>query len=302
LGILEKLFATGPRRVNVEKRFRLHNRVGTGSMSKVYRATDTETGRVVCLKILDKQQLELLMKRFVGLDRPTEGTISVSLRHPHVVRTYEHGMTTKGEEYLVMEYLEGTGLILMIESDDRRLRERRLDVLIAAGEGLAYFHEQGYIHRDVCPHNVMVGPDGSVKLIDFGLAVPNTPDFQKPGNRTGKVPYMAPELIARKATDQRIDVFGFGVTAYQTFTGRLPWGSTNSLENMLKHLNEPPRDPRDFGPQMDEETARVLLKALERDPKTRYQSMRELTDEFCRLRGDPLEEEAEEEQSEAPEK
>jgi serine/threonine protein kinase len=97
---------------------------------------------------------------------------------------------------------------------------------------------------------------------------------------------MAPELIARKTTDQRIDVFSFGVTCYQTLTGKLPWGAANSLEAMLRHLNEPPREPRMFNPHLDDDTASVLLRSLARNPNDRHQSMRELVDELRRLRGD----------------
>lgn len=131
----------------------------------------------------------------------------------------------------------------------------------------------------------MVTSDQVIKLIDFGLAVPNTPAFRRPGNRTGTANYMAPELIRRAPTDERIDVFSFGVSMYETLTGGLPWESAESMQAMLQHLNSPPRDPRELKEDLDEELVRVLTKALERDPKDRYHSMREVVAELRRLAG-----------------
>lgn len=273
--------ASGPR-VNIEKRFTLHGRLGQGSMSAVWRATDSKSGRQVCVKVLDKKKLELLLKRFVGLDRPDEGEIAAALSHPSIVRTIEHGVTSKGEQFLVMEFLDGVGLNFLIDTKSKQLIGHELELLLQAAEGLAYIHAQGYIHRDVCPRNMMVLSDGTLKIIDFGLTVPNKPAFRKPGNRTGTANYMAPELIRRSPTDERIDVFSFGVTVYETLTGGFPWESTESLQTILQHLNWPARDPRELKPDLDQKAADVLLKGVERDPGSRFRSMGEF---IAALRG-----------------
>ena len=93
--------------------------------------------------------------------------------------------------------------------------ENRLRFIIELGEAVAYFHKENWIHRDICPRNVLLDQDKRTKLIDFGLVVPNTPEFRQPGNRTGTVTYMAPELIKRQKTSQQIDVFSFAVTCYE---------------------------------------------------------------------------------------
>jgi serine/threonine protein kinase len=193
-------------------------------------------------------------------------------------------MTSKGEEFVVMEYIRGTGLILLAEMRSPELIGRELDFLLQSGEALAYVHEQGIIHRDVCPHNVIITPERVAKLIDFGLSIPNTPNFCKPGNRTGKVSYMAPELIKRSTTDVRVDVFAFGVSAYQVLTGNLPWESSQSLESMLQHINHPPRDPRKYRPDLSDEIAAVLLKAIERDRNARFENMQQLNAALRELR------------------
>jgi len=289
LGLLDKLFgSSGKSKVNIEKRFRLHNRLGQGSMSKTWRATDMKSGREVCLKVLDKEKTDALLKRFVGKKRPSEGEVAMSLDHPNIVRTFEFGDTTKNEQYLVMELVHGSGLNFLVDTKSKQLQGNELNLLIQTGEALAHFHKMRYIHRDICPRNVMVTPDNVAKLIDFGLAVPNTPEFRQPGNRTGTASYMAPELIRRSVTDERIDVFSFGVLAYNVFTGTLPWEAAESLQAMLQHLNSPGRDPREFTPDLSEELVEVLMRGIERDPNVRYKSMNVFVTALRQLAGESL--------------
>src|SRR4029077_5028879 len=134
-----------------------------------------------------------------------------------------------------------------------------------------------------CPRNVMVSREGVVKLIDFGLTIPNRPEFCKPGNRSGTPNYLAPELIRRVTTDHRVDLFALGVTAYEVFTGQLPWEKTESLQTLLSHMNNTGRDPRDFKPDLDKATARFLIKAVERDPNARFQSAAEFREALLKL-------------------
>jgi serine/threonine protein kinase len=276
LSSLKKLFAAKPKSllpvINVSKRFDLLGRTGQGSMSKVWRARDLDLGRVVCLKLLDKAKTAKFDARFPGLKRPSEGAICVSLRHPNVVQTYEHGLTKEGELYLVMELIDGMGLNFLIETKSRDLEGNRVNFLVQLTDAVEYVHQQGYLHRDICPRNVMVNKEKVVKLIDFGLTVPYRPEFCKPGNRTGTPNYLAPELIKRTTTDHRVDMFALGVTAYEVFTGQLPWEKAQSLQTLLSHMNQAGRDPRTFRPDLDEDTARFLSKAIERDPRERFQN------------------------------
>jgi serine/threonine protein kinase len=277
--MLQKLreFFSNRGRVDLDKRFLKIARVGQGSMSKLFKARDLKTGLVVALKILDKGKTDRLMQKlYGGKKRPPEGEIAVALRHPNIVRTYEHGVATTGEQFLVMEFVEGVGLNFLVETNDPFLNGRRIDLLTQAAEGLAYMHQAGYIHRDICPRNMLVDREGTVKLIDFGLSVPNTPEFRQPGNRTGTPHYMAPELIRREPTDERIDIFSFGVTAYEVLTGHLPWEAPDTLQVMLAHLNTPPKDPRVYRPDLDDETVRLIYRMLATDPKKRMGSMKEV--------------------------
>jgi serine/threonine protein kinase len=258
--------------VNVEKRFDLLGRTGQGSMSKVWRARDKEMGKTVCLKLLDKEKTAKFEARFVGLNRPPEGEICMLMRHKNIVRTFEHGITTTKDPYLIMELIEGVGLNFLIETKSPQLEGNRINYLSQLADGLDFMHRQRFLHRDICPRNIMVTNEGVVKIIDLGLAVPYRPEFCKPGNRTGTTNYLAPELIKRQTTDHRVDLFALGVTAYETFTGDLPWEKAASLQMLLSHMNSAGREPRDIRPDLDDATAAFLKKAVERDPKDRFQT------------------------------
>lgn len=263
-------------RVDVTKRFDLICRVGQGSMSRVWRARDSASGKTVALKVLDKEKTQKLESRFVGRDKPAEGVIALQLKHGNIVRTLEHGVTFENEPFLVMEFVEGVSLSFLVDVQNERMQRNRLWYMIQLGEALEYFHLKNWIHRDLCPRNVLVSNEDEVKLIDFGLAVPNTPAFQAPGNRTGTANYMAPELIKRQKTDQKIDIFSFAVTCYEMYTKRYPWEAGKTLDMVMQHINKPPQDIRELVPAIDEQVAAAIMKGLERDPKDRWRRISEM--------------------------
>jgi serine/threonine protein kinase len=259
-------------KTDITKRFELIGRVGQGSMSRVWRARDTLSGKIVALKVLDKEKTKRFESRFAPeLKKPSEGEVAVTLKHPNLVKTYEWGLTRQGEQFLVMEFVDGLGLSYLVDVQNAVMQKNRLSFMIQLGEAVRYFHEQNWIHRDICPRNVMVTDgDLQVKLIDFGLVVPNAAPFQAPGNRTGTANYMAPELIKRQRTDQRIDVFSFAVTCYEMFTKRYPWEAAESLEMVLQHINSPPLDIRKAAPGIDEQVAAAIMKGLNTNLKERW--------------------------------
>jgi serine/threonine protein kinase len=280
VGFFSNLFGSGGGkgkkkvpRINVGERFDLLNRTGQGSMSKVWRARDKKLGRIVCVKLLDKEKTAKFEARFPGLNRPTEGTICSVLRHKNIVQTFEHGVSHQGEPVLVMELIDGMGLNFLIETHSPQLNGHRIDYLCQIADALEYLHTQRYLHRDVCPRNIMVTKDHVVKLIDFGLTIPYTEPFCRPGNRTGTPDYLPPELIARRRTDHRVDLFALGVTAYELFTAGLPWEKARgSMEVLRKHLAMPGRDALELRPDLDEPTLRLLMKSIDRDPEQRFQT------------------------------
>src|SRR5262249_20411163 len=198
--------------IDVPKRFDMRRRSGQGSMSKVWQAYDKDLGRTVCVKLLDKAKTAQFEGRFKGLDKPTEGEILMALRHKNIVQTFDIGVSKQGEPVLVMEWIEGVGLNFLIETKAPQLEQQNFSYLIQLSEALEYMHTQRYLHRDLCPRNVMITKEGLIKLIDFGLTIPYKPEFCRPGNRTGTADYLSPELIRRQPTDHRVDLVALAST------------------------------------------------------------------------------------------
>lgn len=282
LKFLKSLIERRPRieKVDITKRFDLIGRVGQGSMSKVWRAKDVMTGRMVAVKVLDKEKTDKYNARFAGLEKPLESEIAVQLQHPNIVRTIEIGYTMQREEFLVMEFVEGSSLSYYVETQNETMQRFRVNFMIELGDALEYFHSQNWIHRDICPRNILITTDHHVKLIDFGLCVPNTPEFRKPGNRTGSANYMAPELIKRQPTDQRIDIFSYAVTCYEMWCKKLPWPEGSSLDAVIQHINNPPDPFEHHCPDADPQIAEAIMKGLARDPRDRWSTIREMSNQF----------------------
>ncbi|MDA1178118.1 MAG: serine/threonine-protein kinase [Planctomycetota bacterium] len=225
MAFLDKLksILTGGR-LDVQGRFELVREAISGTMSKFYLARDRKTGELYGLKILDLEKTAAFESRCVGLKKPSEGEVSLKLVHPRLVKTFAAGLTTDGQAYVLMEYLEGPGMNSVILERSGKLRGKRLPLLVQMAEGLRAVHTAGFIHRDICPRNFICSKDlDSVKLIDFGLTVPATKEYMSPGNRTGTPNYMAPEILRRRSTDHRTDIFSLGVTMYQLCAFQLPW-------------------------------------------------------------------------------
>jgi serine/threonine protein kinase len=268
------------KKVNLEKRFTILAETGQGSMSRVYKAVDNEAGRTVCLKVQDKEKTADAAARAGAAGRLSEGEIGMRIVHPNVVRTLDFGISPKGEHFLVMEFIDGVGLMsIRTQRPDLDLADR-IELLAEMADGLQAIHNAGFIHHDFGPKNVMVDRDDKVKLIDFGLTVPDTPEFHRPGNRTGTLNYMAPELLRRESTNHLLDVFSFGVSAYEFLTGKLPYEAATSMEMMLRRINTPPIDIATAGPDLPADLCDVIRKLMARSPKERYQRMSEVASAF----------------------
>lgn len=281
----------GPRRGRIEiaDRFDIVSETSSqGSMSRVYKAHDRELGHSVCLKIQDKAKNSAAAARSHE-EKPCEGRVSKSIRDANVVHTYEYGETIKGDHYIVMEYVDGVDLKFVRDNVKLNLMGK-LKLLIQAAEGLAGVHAAGFIHHDMNPGNVMINRENHIKIIDFGLAVPNAPEFCKPGNRTGTLQYMAPELIRREAIDEKIDIFGFGAISFEFLTKKLPFGASNagggnsSMAMMLQRLNHEPLDPHEANPKLTSELCDVLRQTLARKREERWPSMATLAQTLKTIR------------------
>ena len=260
-------------KLHVKTRFELLREAISGTMSQFYMARDRKTNQIVGLKILDREKTEHFMSRFAGLKKPTEGEIAVLFDHPLIVKTFEHGLTTSGEQYLVMEFIDGPGMNSVLIARDPVLEGRRIHFIRQLAQALVAVHEKEYLHRDVCPRNLLLTEDKkNLKLTDFGLSVPATKEFMQPGNRTGTPNYMAPELVRRKATDHRLDIFAFGVTAYEICSFELPWQRGVDGMAAMGH-DKPPTDIREYCPNINPQLAKAIHACIEPDLQKRCRSM-----------------------------
>jgi eukaryotic-like serine/threonine-protein kinase len=285
---LKSLFSSD--RVNISDRFELLREAISGTMSKFYLARDKKSGKTIGLKILDTEKTEAIEGRFKSLSKPSEGEIGLQFKHPLVVETYEYGTTSKGEPYIVMEYLDGPGMNSLIIGRDARLHGKRLNLIRQAAEGLQYIHQQGYIHRDICPRNYVVAKDlNTVKLIDFGLTLPAKPEFMQPGNRVGTPNYMSPEIVRRKKTDLRVDVFSFGVSMYELCAFELPFPKGNATgQAALNHDKLEPVPLEKYCPKLQPKLIAAIMQCLQAEASNRPANLGEFLKQIADLKSEEV--------------
>jgi serine/threonine protein kinase len=251
-------------------------------MAHFFVAKDIEhNDRIVGVKILDIEKVELFESRFKGLKKPSEGEIAMSMKHPKIVETYEVGITTKGQPILVMEYIAGPSMQnIVVKKQEHHVAGKRIMLIRDMAEALKYVHSREFIHRDICPRNFICEPGVTgVKLIDFGLTVPATPPFMAPGNRTGTPLYMSPEIVRRRRTDKRVDIFSLGVTAYCLCAFQHPWqGDEVNGRAALYHDTSPPVDLIERCPNIDPRLSRAIMHALNPNVDDRTKTIEQFID------------------------
>jgi serine/threonine-protein kinase len=272
-------------KVDIAKRYEILREAVSGTMSNFHMARDRQTNQIVGLKILDKKKTDALEARFKGLDKPTEGEIAVTFDHPRIVKTFSHGITTNDEQFLVMEFLDGPGLNSLVIGRSPILQGHRLTLARQAAEALETVHNAGYIHRDICPRNFVCTKDGSsLKLIDFGLTVPAEKEYMLPGNRTGTPNYMAPEVVRRKATDLRLDIFAYGVSMYELFAFELPWQRGSDGRAAMGHGLSQPAPLSKYYPKIDKTLEAAIHKCMEPNPENRFANIAQFLKAISRVK------------------
>jgi serine/threonine-protein kinase len=269
-GFFTKLF--GSDRVDLWRRFERLQESNSGTMSTFYKVRDTKAGRVAGLKLIDRRKQDPVEARYKGLDKPSEGEIGRRIIGPNIVRTLESGTSTTGDAFILQEFIEGTLLHAVISANQPLTPAQRIDLVRQAAAAIAAVHAAGFVHRDICPRNFLLRPDGRLVLFDFGLTVPDKPAFLQPGNRVGTPNYMAPEVIRRRQADRRLDVFSFGVTAYEICTLQPPWPRSSSAQAALTH-ESPPTDIRTLWPEIPPALADAIMACLASDPARRPPTM-----------------------------
>ncbi len=260
-------------------RYQTGERLGSGGMSNVYKATDLILERTVAVKILAEHLSD--DERFVARFR-REALAVAKLIHPNIVQVYDTGVD-EDRHYIVMEYVEGRSGAQILQRHGPVGPEIAAEIGVQACAGLDYAHRRGIIHRDVKPGNLMVfgGPVGggemTVKLTDFGIAraIEQTRITQV-GSVVGTAAYLAPEQVRGEEATPATDVYALGVVLYQFLTGRLPYEGSSLAELAVRQQNETPLPPSTYNAEVPETLGGAVLRALEGDPNRRYASADEL--------------------------
>ncbi len=248
--------------------------LGAGGMGKVYLARDRDLGEAVAIKtILGQAALAdpSVLERF-----KQEIRLARRVANKHVLRTYHFG-EAGGVHYLTMEYFQGVTLKHLLKGKGPFPLGPGLLLARQICDGLGAAHEQGVVHRDVKPHNMLVSPRGELKLMDFGISrLVDSAGMTQTGTVLGTPDYMSPEQAKGLAADERSDLYAVGVVLFEMFTGTLPFTAPEPLAVVLKHVQEPPPSPRQYAPTMPVELEAVILAAMAKDPGARPASMAEL--------------------------
>jgi hypothetical protein len=260
-------------------RYETGERLGSGGMSNVYKATDRILERTVAVKVLAEHLSD--DERFVARFR-REALAVAKLIHPNIVQVYDTGVD-EGRHYIVMEYVEGRSGAQILQRHGPVEAEIAAEIGAQACAGLDYAHRRGIIHRDVKPGNLMVvgGPVGggemTVKLTDFGIAraIEQTRITQV-GSVVGTAAYLAPEQVRGEEATPATDVYALGVVLYQFLTGRLPYEGASLAELAVRQQNEKPLPPSTYNDEVPETLGAAVQRALEGDPNRRYASADEL--------------------------
>lgn len=278
----------GGKKLDVDARYEFLRDSVSGTMSQFRMARDRRTDEIVGLKILDDEKTSYFEARFKGLHKPLEGEIACRFDHPRIVKTHAYGQTTDGHHYVLMEFLTGKGLNSMIIAQDPVLDGRRFNLMLQMAEAVGEVHAKGFIHRDVCPRNFIVENDANaLKLIDFGLTLPATPEFMQPGNRTGTPQYMAPEIARRRATDHRVDIFSLGVSFYQLIAFELPWPSSDMTGKVaMLHDTKEPIDLISVKPDVHPALAKTIHQCMAARPEQRPDDIPTLVRQLHQIKTD----------------
>ncbi len=266
--------------------YEIHSSLGAGGMGEVYRATDAKLARDVALKVLPAEMADD-PERLARFRR--EAKTLAQLDHPNIVTIYSVE-ESDGVHFLTMQLVEGQPLDRLICAGGLPL-ERIVEIAGALGDALAAAHEKGIVHRDLKPANVMVSSEGRVKVLDFGLAkdinVVNAGDATMTSDsRTqvgvvmGTPAYMSPEQTSGRPLDHRTDIFSLGVLLHEMATGRRPFEGTSSAELVSAILRDAPPSVTDMRPDLPSDLARIVRRCLEKDPRHRVQTARDVSNEF----------------------
>lgn len=253
-------------------RYKLTERVGLGGMAEVYRAEDNVLGRTVAVKVMLPQYAAdpTFTKRF-----RQEAASAANLQSPYIVSIYDWGLD--GETYyIVMEFLRGTDLKTAIKERGAINQRKAAEIGSQVAQALSVAHAGGIIHRDIKPQNIMIQPDGNIKVMDFGIARAGDAGLSQTATVLGTAHYVSPEQAQGKELTGASDIYSLGVVLYEATTGKLPFDGQDAVSVAVKQVNELPASPSTINPNIDPALEAIIMKAMEKDPERRFKDASEM--------------------------
>lgn len=254
-------------------RYQVIERIGGGGMALVYRAHDILLNRNVAIKVLRNQFVhdEEFIRRF-----RREAQSAASLSHPNVVSIYDVGQEDE-IHYIVMEYIEGKNLNEIIKERAPLQVDESIRIASQICDALDHAHHNQIIHRDIKPHNILIGRNGRVKVTDFGIArAVTSTTITQTGSVIGSVHYFSPEHAKGVSTGEKSDLYSLGIVLYQMLTGSLPFFGESPISVALKHLQEEFEEPKRLNPLIPQSVENVILRSMRKNPEERYQSAKQM--------------------------
>ncbi len=268
----------------LDGRYEIKEIIGVGGMAVVYKAFDNQENRTVAIKILKEEFIsnEEFVRRFKN-----ESKAIAMLSHPNIVKVYD---VSFGDliQYIVMEYIDGITLKEFIEREGSLRWKDAVHFTIQILKGLQHAHDKGIVHRDVKPQNIMVLPDGTIKVTDFGIA-----RFARSEQRTitdkaiGSVHYISPEQARGEHTDEKADIYSVGVMLYEMLTGQLPFQAESPVSVAIMQLQRDPQLPTEINGSIPLGLEQITMHAMQKNPERRYQSAAEMLCDLGQFRKDP---------------
>ncbi|MDD5952459.1 MAG: Stk1 family PASTA domain-containing Ser/Thr kinase [Oscillospiraceae bacterium] len=268
----------------LDARYEIQELIGVGGMAYVYKAYDIIDDRTVAIKILKEEFLgnQDFQRRFKN-----ESKAIAMLDHPNIVKVYSVSFGDR-MQYIVMEYIDGITLKEYMDRQQEVSWKEAIHFVSQILKALHHAHENGIIHRDIKPQNIMLLQDGTIKVTDFGIARFSDSETRTMTDKAiGSVHYIAPEQARGDLTDGKTDVYSVGVMLYEMITGQLPFEADNAVSVAIMQLQTEPKPPREINPAIPVGLEEITLKAMQKDPQKRYQSAREMLIDLEAFRRDP---------------
>ena len=253
----------------LDGRYEITELIGQGGMANVYKATDVLDNRIVAVKILKREfsESDEFLRRF----RNESKAIAV-LSHPNIVKIYDMGFSEK-LQYIVMEYIDGITLKEYIDSERVLNWKDAVHFIIQILRALQHAHNRGIVHRDIKPQNIMLLTDGTIKVMDFGIAkFAREESMTATDQAIGTVHYISPEQARGDVTDEKSDIYSVGVMFYEMLTGQKPFDTDNPVSIAVMHIKNIPVRPRDINPNIPSGLEEIIMHAMEKDAENRYQT------------------------------